>query len=97
MLMSMELRLTEIKVREGRGMMVEPKHWKIYRGSLRHRVHGNTLFWSTSEEGIKTALRRACREDDQYEKPGSYSYVYIPPTKRGLVEWLERNVTLDNG
>lgn len=75
----------------------EQKYWKIYRGSLQHAEHGNVLFWATSESGIKKALAAACRSDDKYEGPGIYSYVYIPPTKRGLTEWLEKNVVYNNG
>lgn len=77
--------------------MVEKKHWKIYRGWMRHKENGSVLFWSASESGVKRIMAQAAREDKDYERPGSYSYVYIEPTKRGLVEWLERNVTLDNG
>lgn len=77
--------------------MVERKHWKIYRGRMEHKDNGSVLFWSSSESGVKRIMAQAAREDKNYERPGQYASVYIEPTKRGLVEWLERNVTRDNG
>lgn len=76
---------------------MERKHWKIYRGEMQHREHGNTLFWSANKVGIKRVMAQAAREDKDYEGPGTYACVFIEPTKRGVIEWLERNVTYDNG
>lgn len=74
------------------------RHWKIYRGTLRHRDMVTEVYWATSETGIKKSLKKAYNLDkDNYDSPGEYSYVYIEPTKRGLTEWLQRNINYDNG
>ena len=74
------------------------KHWKIYRGDLNGNFEGVRVYWSASEAGIKKALREARAENpDEFNTPGTYSYVYIEPTKHGVIDWLERNLTHDNG
>lgn len=74
------------------------RHWKIYRGRLTSPDMGNVICWATSESGIKKRLRQLRANDpDNFEGKGDYHAVYIEPTKRGVVEWLDRNVNYDNG
>lgn len=74
------------------------KHWKIYRGNLQHADMGNEVYWSASESGIKKMLRDARALDpEKYARAGDYNAIYIEPTKRGVVDWLQRNFNYDNG
>lgn len=74
------------------------KHWKIYRGNLTSPHMGNVVCWATSETGIKKVMREVRNQDpNNYEGTGDYHAVYIEPTKRGVVDWLQRNFNYDNG
>lgn len=74
------------------------RHWKIYRGNLQHKDMGNEVYWATSETGIRKLLREAYKKQPEaYASRGDYSYVYVEPTKRGVTEWLQRNINYDNG
>lgn len=81
---------------------------RVYRVSWWHPWNGSQLSWAPSKREAQSHLRQAMRSLHEEEKEagpdGNYSgepcgieQLDIPTDKAGLIDWLNRQFTSDNG
>jgi hypothetical protein len=70
---------------------------KVYRLTFHAADEGAMLSWHSSKRDAERALRERRQEFGEAQGPDDIEAIDIPTDRAGLLTWLNREVTLDNG